>query len=217
MEGICERIKKNGEKCTYIAKWKVAFNNEQNYNKLMCGIHSKNMEKSRINNKTYSKKEKISNEYNEEKIEIIIEDEIIQFDNNFFNKFNYEIIKNKRSYISKIKEKNFYIKLYNDTSFDVKKGKYKNYIILKNNYFFNFIEETEKKIQDCIKEKYINFKYEFSTIIKYNNNNKYIILYIDNDFIKCKQYKKGILYIYLNNLCIKKGNYSISCNVTNIY
>lgn len=220
MDGICEQIKKDGKKCTYMAKWKVKLNNEQNYNKLMCGIHSKNLEKIMIDkDKTNSKKEKKYNEDNKDKIKIIVEDEIIQFDNNVFDGLNYEIVKNKRTYTLKINEKDFYIKLYINSSFFVNKGKFKNYIILKNNCFFDFIEETQKNIQEYIKEKYVNFKYNFSSIIKYNSyyNNKYITLYIDNNFIKCKEYKKGILYISFNNLFIKKENYGISCNVINIF
>ena len=31
MSETCEQIKKNGEKCTFIAKWKVKLNNEQEY------------------------------------------------------------------------------------------------------------------------------------------------------------------------------------------
>lgn len=220
MDEICEHTKKDGNKCTYMAKWKVKLNNEQNYNKLMCGVHSKNMDKAMIvKDKTNSKKEKKCNEDNKDKIEIIVEDEIIQFENNVFDRLNYEIVKNKRTYTLKFNEKDFYIKLYINTSFFVNKGKFKNYIILKNNCFFDFIEKTQKNIQEYIKEKYVNFKYNFSSIIKYNNyyNNKYITLYIDNKFIKCKEYKKGILYISFNNLFIKKENYGISCNVTNIF
>lgn len=220
MNGICEQIKKDGKKCTYIAKWKVKLNNEQDYNKLMCGIHSKNKEKTMIiKDKANSRKDEKIIEDNKDKIEIILSNKIIQFENNVFDKLNYDIVKNKRTYTLKYNKEDLYIKLYINSSFSVNKGKYKNYIILKNDLLFEFIEVIQEYIQEYIEEKKINLcKYNFSPVIKYNdNNNKYIILYIDNNFIKCKQYKNGILYINLNKLWVKKEKYGVYCNITNIY
>lgn len=232
MSETCEQIKKNGEKCTFIAKWKVKLNNEQEYIHLMCGIHSK--EKDRVqsehNNPNYIT-QIITNSINlkskkndniKDKIEIIIGDNKILFEDNIFNQLKYEIIKNKRNYILKCNKKDFEIKLHLNSYFKVNKGKYNkykgkydNYIILKNELFFDFIEKFEEKIQkDIIGNNVDLCKNNFLSIIKkYNNNKKYIILHTNNTFIKTKGYNKGILHIIFDKIWKNKNNYGLSCDI----
>lgn len=230
MDVICEQIKKNGEKCKYLAKWKVKLNDDQDYNLSLCGIHSRKKDRIKliVDNTNLEKKEKNSND-NTDKIEMIMEDNEILFKNgDNFDQLDYEVIKSSGTYILKCNKKSFDVKLYINTPFKINngtynkyKGKTDNYIVLKNKYYFEFIEDIEKKLQENIKKNKIldSTKFDFSSTIKYNNknNDKYIVLPINNNYVKVKEYEKGILHIKFNKLWIKNNKFGLSCNVTNIF